>query len=78
MEQGWKTIASFGALPLAELAAGRLESADIPFMIDQQDNIGIFGPGHAGGTVRGISLNVPAQYADDARAALDLGEDEEE
>jgi hypothetical protein len=47
-------------------------------MIDQQDNVGIFGPGHAGGTVRGISLDVPSGYADDARAALDLDDDEEE
>jgi hypothetical protein len=78
VDNGWQTIATFDSLPLAELAAGRLESADIPFMIDQQDNVGIFGPGHAGGTVRGISLDVPSGYADDARAALDLDDDEEE
>lgn len=78
METGWKTIASFSALPLAELAGGRLDAADIPFLIDQQDNIGIFGPGHAAGTVRGISLKVPVDFADDARAALDLLGDEEE
>lgn len=69
---GWITIATFESLPAAELAAGRLDADDIPSMIDQRDNLGIFGPGHAGATVRGIALLVPEPRAAEARFALDL------
>ena len=69
---GWVTVATFQSLPAAELASGRLEADDIPAIIDQRDNLGIFGPGHAGGTVRGIALMVPEDRAAEARFALDL------
>ncbi|MGD8495045.1 MAG: hypothetical protein PVF05_02575 [Gemmatimonadales bacterium] len=68
----WPGIASFGSLVEAEIAAGRLESADVPFFIDQRDNVGIFGPGHAGATVRGIVLRVPPDFVEDAKLQLDL------
>ena len=74
--EGWTEIARFGSLVAAELAGGRLESADIPFFIDQRDAVGMFGPGHAGTSIRGVALCVPLDFADDARAALDLTEEE--
>ena len=72
----WKEIARFGSLVEAELAGGRLDSADIPFFIDQRDAVGMFGPGHSGSSIRGVTLRVPLDFADDARAALDLTEEE--
>jgi len=72
MNEDWTSIATFGSLVEAEIAAGRLESMDIPFLIDQRDAVGMFGPGHSGTSIRGVTLRVPLDYADDARHALDL------
>lgn len=72
MSAGWESVASFSTLVEAEIAAGRLEAADIPFFIDQRDAVGIFGPGHSGTSVRGVDLKVPADFLDEARAQLDL------
>lgn len=77
-DETWTGIASFGSLVEAEIAAGRLESADIPFFIDQRDAVGLFGPGHAGTTVRGVVLRVPPDFVDDARLQLDLESGEAE
>lgn len=72
MSAGWTSIARFDTLVEAEMAGGRLESADIPFLIDQHDAVGIFGPGHSGASTRGITLKVPPEFAEDARVELDL------
>jgi len=74
--EDWTEIARFGSLVEAELAGGRLESVDIPFFIDQRDAVGMFGPGHSGSSIRGVTLRVPLDFADDARVALDLLEEE--
>lgn len=71
----WTSIARYDTLIEAELAGGRLESADIPFLIDQHDAVGLFGPGHSGASTRGITLRVPPDFADDARLELDLDAD---
>lgn len=72
MSPEWTGIAEYDTLVEAELAGGRLESADIPFLIDQHDAVGLFGPGHSGASTRGVTLKVPAALAADARARLDL------
>lgn len=77
MSSDWTSIARYDTLIEAELAGGRLESADIPFLIDQHDAVGLFGPGHSGASTRGITLKVPADFADDARVELDLEADAE-
>src|SRR5690606_7281212 len=41
MNPDWIDIAAYDTLVEAELAGGRLESADIPFMIDQHDAVGL-------------------------------------
>jgi len=74
----WIGIAAFGSLVEAEVAAGRLESADIPFFVDQRDAVGIFGPGHAGLSVRGVLLKVPHDFLEDARRELGLDDDVED
>ncbi len=69
---GWVAIAEYGALYEAEFAAGRLESAGLTCTINQQDTVGVFGPGFAGASVRGVQLLVPADQVRAAREALDL------
>ena len=70
----WSRVATYNALYEAEIAAGRLESAGIPHRLDQQGAVGLFGPGHAGQSVRGVALLVLKEHLDDARMALDLEE----
>lgn len=72
---GWVVVAEYGAVYEAELAAGRLESAGIISRIDRRGAAGIFGLNHAGASVRGITLYVPAGSLPAAREALDLEED---
>lgn len=74
-DTGWVVLAEFGATYEAEIAAGRLESVGIVSRIDSGGAVGLFGPGHAGASVRGVTLYVPADRLDEAREALDL-EDE--
>jgi len=75
MSNDWTSIARYETLVEAELAGGRLESADIPFLIDQHDAVGLFGPGHSGVSTRGVTLKVPPDFAEDARIALGLDEE---
>lgn len=77
MSTEWTSIARYDTLVEAEMAGGRLDSADIPFLIDQHDAVGIFGPGHSGASTRGITLRVPPDFAEDARIELDLEPGEE-
>ena len=78
MSSDWTSIATYSTLIEAELAGGRLESADIPFLIDQHDAVGLFGPGHSGVSTRGITLRVPPDFAEDAREELGLRSDAED
>lgn len=64
----WVAIAEYGAAYQADIAEGLLREAGIPVLI-QGPEIGIFGPGFAGPTSRGVTLLVPADALD---AALEL------
>jgi hypothetical protein len=66
------SLAEYPSLVEAELAAGRLESAGIESRIDQQGNIGLFGPGHSGSTLGGVRVLVLEGDLEAARTALDL------
>ena len=68
----WTPVAEFTAMFEAELAASRLESAGIKSRINQDENAGVFGPGFAGASVRGVQLLVPNAEIAAAREALDL------
>lgn len=72
---GWVAVAAYGAVYEAEIAAGRLDSAGILSRIDRRGAAGIFGLDHAGASVRGITLYVPADSLAAAREALDLEEE---
>ena len=54
----------------AELAVLRLEAAGIPAITRGNDIVGIFGPGFAGATSRGIDVLVPREALDAAREIL--------
>lgn len=69
---GWAKVAEYASMYEAELAAGRLDSEGIPSRIDQHGAAGIFGPGHAGSSVLGVTLFVAEADLAAARAALDL------
>lgn len=68
----WVALVEFGAVYEAEIAAGRLESAGILCRIDRRGAAGIFGLGHSGSSVRGVTLHVPEDRLNEAREALDL------
>ncbi len=65
----WIPIAEFGAGYQADLAEGILRGAGIPVLVHGPE-IGIFGPGFAGPTSRGVTLLVPAERAEEARELL--------
>jgi hypothetical protein len=67
---GWLDVATFSSGFEADLAIARLESAGIRAVRDSNDTVGIFGPGFQGATARGVTVRVPAESLDDARAVL--------
>jgi len=73
---GWVDLATFASGFEADLAGAKLEVAGIPFVRDGNDTVGIFGPGFQGATARGVTVRVPAESLDDARAALRDATDE--
>jgi hypothetical protein len=54
----------------ADLAIARLEAAGIRAVRDDNDTVGIFGPGFQGPTARGVTVRVTAEVLDEARAVL--------
>ncbi len=74
-ELQWVTIASYGAVFEAELAAKRLEAAGIPSRLNKGGAVGIFGAAFQGRTPRGVDVLVPSLEVQAAREALDLEDD---
>jgi hypothetical protein len=66
----WRKVAEFGAGYEADAAEAVLAAYDIPVLRDGPE-VGIFGPGFAGATAKGVTLHVPADRWDEAKAALD-------
>ena len=67
---GWFDVATFASGFEADLAIARLEAAGIRAVRDDNDTVGIFGPGFQGATARGVTVRVPAKSRDDALALL--------
>lgn len=74
-DRRWIPIAEFGASYEADFAAGILRDAGIPVLV-RGPEIGIFGPGFAGPTSRGVTLLIPAEMLEQARELLDPEEGE--
>lgn len=73
-EPTWVPLADFAAGYEADLAATLLRSAGIPVLV-RGPEIGIFGPGFAGATTRGVTLLVPAECVEEAREVLEESEE---
>ncbi len=69
---GWSVLATYASGFEADLAMAQLETAGIPALRDNNDTVGIFGPGFQGATARGVTVRVPAAALEDARAAVTL------
>ena len=67
---GWFDVATFASGFEADLAIARLEAAGIRAVRDDNDTVGIFGPGFQGATAHGVTVRVPATSRDDALALL--------
>ena len=66
----WRRLAEYAAGYEADIAAAILEAQGIP-VLRQGPEVGIFGPGFAGPTARGVELLVPEEFLEEARAALE-------
>jgi hypothetical protein len=67
---GWRELVTFASGFEADLAIARLEAAGIRAVRDDNDTVGIFGPGFQGPNVRGVTVRVHAASLSDARAVL--------
>jgi hypothetical protein len=72
MSGEWSVLATYASGFEADLAMAQLETAGIPAIRDNNDTVGIFGPGFQGATARGVTVRVPAAALEDARAAVTL------
>jgi hypothetical protein len=66
----WIPVADFSSSFEADLAVVRLESAGILAVARGNDIVGVFGPGFAGSSARGVRVLVPSDAADAAREIL--------
>jgi hypothetical protein len=71
-ETGWRVLATYVSGFDADVAIAQLEAAQIPAVRNNNDTVGIFGPGFQGATARGVTVLVPAAALEDARAAVTL------
>ena len=67
---GWRDVMTFASGFEADLAMARLEAAGIRAVRDDNDAVGIFGPSFQGPNARGVTVRIPAESLDAARAVL--------
>ena len=67
---GWSDVVTFASGFEADMAIAQLDAAGITAVRDDNDTVGIFGPGLQGPTARGTTVRVPAESLDDARVVL--------
>jgi hypothetical protein len=68
---GWYDIATLSSGFEADLMIARLEGAGIRAVRDDNDTVGIFGPGFQGANPRGVTVRVPVDAVNEARALLE-------
>jgi hypothetical protein len=66
----WRDVATFSSGFEADFAVAQLQAAGIDAVRDDNDTVGIFGPGFQGTNPRGVTVRVLADALDDARAIL--------
>ena len=67
---GWVDVETFSSGFQADLAIARLEAAGVRAVRDDNDTVGIFGPGFQGATPKGVTVRVPTASRADALAVL--------
>jgi hypothetical protein len=68
----WRVLVTYASGFEADLALAQLESADIPAIRDNNDTVGLFGPGFQGASARGITIRVPSAELETAQEVLGL------
>lgn len=71
-ESDWRVLATYASGFEADFVIAQLESAEIPALRDNNDTVGLFGPGFQGASARGITVRVPAIALEEAREILGL------
>jgi hypothetical protein len=66
----WVPVADFASTFEADIAVARLGAAGILAVSRGNDIVGVFGPGFAGSTARGVRVLVPSDAAEAARELL--------
>jgi hypothetical protein len=66
----WRDVATFASGFEADFAVAQLEASGILAIRAPNDTTGLFGPGFQGATSHGVTVRVPADAVDDARAVL--------
>lgn len=67
---GWREVATFPSRFDADFAIAQLQAAGIDAVRDNNDMVGIVGPGFQGATARGVTVHVLADALDAARAIV--------
>lgn len=70
-ESEWVKLREYAGQIEADLDLGFLDYAGIPTLV-RGGETGIFGPGFAGATARGVSIFVPRERLDAARDAVGM------
>ena len=70
-ELQWISVGTYASGLEADIAVARLDSAGILAVARGNDIVGVFGPGFAGSTSRGVEVLVPSDAIDAARDLLD-------
>lgn len=66
----WVDLITYASGFEADLALARLDAEGIPAVRDNHDTTGIFGPGFQGATAFGVTVKVPLEQLEDARAVM--------
>lgn len=70
MSHAWSAVQTVTTGFEADLVIARLEAEDIPAARDEGDTVGLLGFGYQGITPRGVTVRVPPEYLEAARAIL--------
>jgi hypothetical protein len=74
---GWVELATYASGFEADLAIAQLEASGVRAVRDDNDTVGIFGPGYQGNNVRGVTVRVPVELLEEARVVLRTDEDDD-
>lgn len=73
-EREWVELATYASGLEADIVIAQLEAEGIPVLRDSNDSTGIFGAGFQGRSAFGVTVRVPSDAVEEARAMLGLDE----